>query len=54
MRAFPLKAMFTLTKHNRLDADVLEQTPDLTSEINLETRVRLGLEDELLCWKIWR
>lgn len=47
VRAFPLKAMFTLTKHNRLDADVLEQTPDLTSEINLETRVRLGLEDEL-------
>ncbi|WGI24802.1 AsmA family protein [Halomonas alkaliantarctica] len=47
LRAFPLKAMFTLTKHNRLDAEVLERTPDLTSEINLETRVRLGLADEL-------
>lgn len=47
LRAFPLKAMFTLTKHNRLDAEVLERTPYLTSEINLETRVRLGLADEL-------
>lgn len=46
LRAFPMKVMFTLTKHNRLDAEVLERTPDLTSEINLETRVRLGLEDE--------
>lgn len=47
LRAFPLKAMFTLTKHNRLDAEVLERAPDLSSEINLETRVRLGLADEL-------
>ncbi|HSP32337.1 MAG TPA: AsmA family protein, partial [Halomonas sp.] len=47
LRAFPLKAMFTLTKHNRLDAEVLERDPDLTSEIDLETRVRLGLEEEL-------
>ncbi|MCH4813927.1 AsmA family protein [Vreelandella neptunia] len=47
LRAFPLKAMFTLTKHNRLDGEVLERAPDLTSEINLETRVRLGLADEL-------
>ena len=47
VRPFPLKAMFTLTKHNRLDAEVLERTPDLSSEINLETRVRLGLADEL-------
>ncbi len=47
LRAFPLKAMFTLTKHNRLDAEVLERAPDLSSEINLETRMRLGLADEL-------
>ena len=47
VRPFPLKAMFTLTKHNRLDAEVLEREPDLSSEINLETRVRLGLADEL-------
>ncbi|WP_286902604.1 AsmA family protein [Vreelandella sedimenti] len=47
LRAFPLKAMFTLTKHNRLDAEVLERAPDLTSDINLETRVRLGLADKL-------
>ncbi|EHJ93019.1 AsmA family protein [Vreelandella boliviensis] len=47
LRAFPLKAMFTLTKHNRLDSEVLERTPDLTSEINLETRVRLGLANKL-------
>lgn len=48
VRSFPLKAMFTLTKHNRLDAEVLEQTPALTSEVNLETRLRLGLDDELV------
>lgn len=47
LRAFPLKAMFTLTKHNRFDAEVLERAPDLTSDINLEARVRLGLVDEL-------
>lgn len=47
VRAFPLKAMFTLTKHNRLDAEVLERAPDLSSEINLETRVRLGLTEKL-------
>ncbi|MGO2581365.1 MAG: AsmA family protein, partial [Halomonas sp.] len=47
VRAFPLKAMFTLTKHNRLDAEVLERAPDITSDINLETRMRLGLEEEL-------
>lgn len=47
LRAFPLKAMFTLTKHNRLDDEVLERTPDLSSEINLDTRVRLGLADKL-------
>ncbi|GEN28753.1 hypothetical protein HVA01_23990 [Halovibrio variabilis] len=47
VRAFPLKAMFTLTKHNRLDAEVLERDPDMTSEVNLETRMRLGLEEEL-------
>ncbi|TVP51093.1 MAG: AsmA family protein [Halomonas sp.] len=47
VRAFPLKAMFTLTKHNRLDAEVLERTPDISSEMGLETRVRLGLEEDL-------
>ncbi|CAN0567723.1 unnamed protein product, partial [Ectocarpus sp. 12 AP-2014] len=46
VRAFPLKAMFTLTKHHRLDSEVLERTPDITSEVNLETRVQLGLEEE--------
>lgn len=47
VRAFPLKAMFTLTKHNRLDSEVLERAPDISSEVNLETRVRLGLGEEL-------
>lgn len=47
VRAFPLKAMFTLTKHNRLDAEVLERTPDISSEVGLDTRVRLGLEEDL-------
>lgn len=46
VRSFPLKAMFTLSRHNRLDAEVLERTPDMTSEVNLETRLRLGLQDE--------
>ncbi|MCB8889081.1 AsmA family protein [Vreelandella malpeensis] len=45
-RSFPLKAMFTLTKHHRLDAEALERAPAFTSEVNLETRVRLGLGDE--------
>ncbi|MFG6668451.1 AsmA family protein [Halomonas sp. HNIBRBA4712] len=45
-RAFPLKAMFTLTRHNRLDAEALERAPAFTSEMNLETRVLLGLDDE--------
>lgn len=48
MRSFPLKAMFTLTKHNRLDAEALERTPELTSDVSLDTRLRLGLEDERL------
>lgn len=43
---FPLKAMFTLTKHNRLDAEVLERTPDLTTDIDLETRMRLKLAED--------
>lgn len=51
LRSFPLKTMFTLTKHNRLDAEVLERTPDLTSEVNLETRLRLGLKDEQLVFE---
>ncbi|MFI0474416.1 AsmA family protein [Halomonas sp. HMF6819] len=45
-RAFPLKAMFTLTRHNRLDAEALERAPAFTSEMSLETRVLLGLDDE--------
>ncbi|PRY66906.1 AsmA protein [Vreelandella songnenensis] len=43
---FPLKAMFTLTRHNRLDAEVLERTPDLTSDVDLETRIRLKLGED--------
>lgn len=48
VRSFPLKAMFTLTKHNRLDAEALERTPELTTEVSLETRLRLGLDEERL------
>ncbi|AQU84890.1 MULTISPECIES: AsmA family protein [unclassified Halomonas] len=51
VRSFPLKTMFTLTKHNRLDAEALERTPELTSEVNLETRLRLGLDDERLTFE---
>ncbi|WP_434986972.1 AsmA family protein [Vreelandella zhaodongensis] len=46
VRSFPLKVVSTLTKHNRLDAEALERAPELTSDVNLETRLRLGLEDE--------
>ncbi|MWJ28638.1 AsmA family protein [Halomonas sp. ZH2S] len=45
VRAFPLKAMFTLTSHNRLDAEKLERSPDLTTEVNLETRLKLALDE---------
>ena len=51
VRSFPLKAMFTLTKHNRLDAEVLERGPDLSSDVNLETRLRLGLEEEQIVFE---
>lgn len=51
VRSFPLKTMFTLTKHNRLDAEALERAPDMTSEVNLETRLRLGLQDEQLVFE---
>ncbi|WP_018918896.1 AsmA family protein [Vreelandella zhanjiangensis] len=43
---FPLKTMFTLTKHNRLDAEALERPPELTSDIDLETRMRLQLAED--------
>ncbi|WP_447554042.1 AsmA family protein [Vreelandella sp. EE22] len=45
-RPFPLKAMFTLTKHNRMDAEALERPPAFTSEMSFETRMRLGLDEE--------
>ncbi|MCC4289915.1 AsmA family protein [Vreelandella aquamarina] len=51
VRSFPLKAMFTLTKHDRLDAEELERAPNMTSEVNLETRLRLGLEDEQIIFE---
>lgn len=51
VRSFPLKVMFTLTKHNRLDAEALERSPELTSDVNLETRLRLGLENEQLTFE---
>ncbi|RUR37012.1 AsmA family protein [Vreelandella populi] len=43
---FPLKTMFTLTRHNRLDAEALERTPNLTSDVDLETRMRLKLGED--------
>ncbi|WP_346796359.1 AsmA family protein [Halomonas sp. Bachu 37] len=46
VRAFPLKAMFTLVTHNRLDAEMLERIPDTASDINLETRMKLALADQ--------
>ncbi|MFN2409390.1 MAG: AsmA family protein [Halomonas sp.] len=45
-RAFPLKAMFTLTKHNNLDAEALERAPNISSEIDVETRMQLGLAEQ--------
>ncbi|QNI01787.1 AsmA family protein [Halomonas sp. SH5A2] len=46
VRAFPLKAMFTLTKHNNLDAEALERAPNISSDIGLETRMQLGLSEQ--------
>ncbi len=46
VRPFPLKAMFKLSKHNNLDAEALERVPDISSDIDLETRMRLGLAEQ--------
>ncbi|MGM0826283.1 MAG: AsmA family protein [Pseudomonadota bacterium] len=46
VRPFPLKAMFKLTKHNNLDAEALERMPDIASDIDLQTRMQLGLAEE--------
>lgn len=45
VRAFPLKVMFTVDKYNQLSAEALERAPGVTSEINLDTRMRLGLSE---------
>ncbi|SDO39384.1 AsmA family protein [Vreelandella arcis] len=46
VRSFPLKAMFKLTTHNNLDAEALERMPDVSSEIGLDTRLQLDLENQ--------
>lgn len=43
--AFPLKVMLTLNRHDTLDAEVLAQPPDFSSEINLDTRFNLALAE---------
>jgi len=44
-RSFPLKAMFTLNRHDSLDARVLDRPPATSSEINLDTRIKLALAE---------
>ena len=41
--SFPMKAMFTLDRHNSLDAEMLEREPNARSEVNLDTRIKLAL-----------
>ncbi|MGS2742288.1 AsmA family protein [Halomonas sp. LS-001] len=41
--SFPMKAMFTLDRHNSLDAQMLEREPNARSEFNLDTRIKLAL-----------
>ncbi|MDN6180096.1 MAG: AsmA family protein [Halomonas subglaciescola] len=44
-RSFPLKAMFTLNRHDSLDGRVLERAPAISSEVNLDTRIKLALDE---------
>jgi len=41
--SFPMKAMFTLDRHDSLDAQMLEREPNSRSEVNLDTRIKLAL-----------
>ncbi|SHM30624.1 AsmA family protein [Vreelandella subglaciescola] len=44
-RSFPLKAMFTLSRHDSLDGQVLDRPPAISSDINLDTRIKLALAE---------
>ncbi|MFO7909280.1 MAG: AsmA family protein [Halomonas sp.] len=44
--SFPMKAMFTLDRHDSLEAEALERTPNAHSEVNLDTRIKLALADQ--------
>lgn len=46
LRSFPLKATFTLKRYKNLNAATLEREPDATSDITLDTRMRLALADQ--------
>lgn len=45
-RSFPLKAMFTLSRHDSLDGQALDRAPALSSDINLDTRIQLALAEQ--------
>lgn len=44
-RFFPLKAMLTLSRYDSLDAQALTHLPAVSSEINLDTRLKLALAE---------
>ncbi|GAB2714892.1 AsmA family protein [Halomonas garicola] len=44
-RFFPLKAMLTLSRYDSLDAQALTEPPAVSSEINLDTRLKLALAE---------
>lgn len=44
--SFPMKAMFTVDRHDSLDAEALERTPNAQSEVNLDTRIKLALAEQ--------
>jgi AsmA protein len=46
LRSFPLKATFALKRYKNLNTATLEREPDVTSEITLDTRMRLALADQ--------
>lgn len=46
LRSFPLKSTFTLKRYKNLSAATLEREPDATSDISLDTRMRLALADQ--------
>ncbi|MDR5899971.1 AsmA family protein [Halomonas vilamensis] len=46
LRSFPLKATFALKRYKSPNAATLEREPDFTSDVTLDTRMKLALADQ--------